>query len=135
MKAFLALFVAVILAGSASAQDLQRYKEFQAAVQPTDEQKKLILCEARIRENINPASLSFDIQNGLKDSVIVGAIFSVTFRDKGSDKDTTIEVYADCWDVPPLSAREGQVELYRGTEIRSLSPKVVLKEVRIRKIE
>jgi len=135
MKALLALFVAVVLAGSAMGQDLQRYKTFQAASQPTEEQKKLILYEARIPENVDPASLYFDIQNGLKDSVIVGAIFSVTFRDKGSEKDTTIEVYADCWDILPMSSREGRVEVYRGADIRTLSPKIALKEIRIRKIE
>lgn len=135
MKAFLALFVAVVLTGSAMGQDLQRYKAFLAASQPTEEQKKLILCDVRIPENVNPVGLSFDIQNGLKDSLIVGAIFSVTFRDKDSDKDTTIEVYADCWDILPMSSREGRVEVYRGAEIRTLSPKIALKEIRIRKIE
>lgn len=136
MKALLALFVAVIMAGSAwGDEDLQRYKAFQAASIATEEQKKLILCDARIPGSNSPPGLYFDMQNGLKDSVIVGAIFSVTFREKGSDKDTTIEVYADCWDVLPLSSREGRVELYRGSEISALSPKIALKEIRIRKIE
>jgi len=135
MKVLRALFVAVILTSSAIGQDLDRYKNFLSASAPTEEQKKLILCDARILENVNPASLSFDIQNGLKDSVIVGAIFAVTFREKGSDKDITIEVYADCWDVLPMSAREGSASLYRGSDMRELSPKVALKEIRIRKIE
>ena len=136
MKALLALFVAVIMAGSARGdEDLQRYKAFQAASIATDEQKKLILFEARIAESGSPPNLFFDVQNGLKDWVIVGAIFSVTFREKDSDKDTTFEVYADCWDIPPLSAKNNDEPIYRGSEIRALSPKIALKEVRVRKIE
>lgn len=111
-----------------------RYREFLASPQATAEELTKILFKAAFPKNYVPPRLLYEMQNTLKDSVLLGAIMTVTYADPETKKEQTIEVYVDLGDTMPLSATTGSVAVFQATEISKLSPKISLKEIRLRKI-
>lgn len=111
-----------------------RYREFLASPRAIEEELAKILFKASFQENHSGPYFRYELQNTLADSVLIGAILTVSYVDPDSKKEQTIEVYTDLWGTMPLSLKTGQVEVFRGAEIRKLSPKISLKEIRLRKI-
>lgn len=114
--------------------DEARYREFLASPRATEEQLARILFRASFPENYAAPRLRYEMQNTLKDSVLLGAIMSVTYLDPESKKERTIEVYVDLGDTMPLSATDGSVSVFQAAEIVKLNPKISLEEIRLRKI-
>ncbi len=136
---YLAAIAMTVVVSSAFAEVIvnpaeQRYKEFMAATPAAKEDGDKILFSAEIPSNMRPYGVSYEIQNGLSDSVIVGLVIAVTYKEEGSDKEHTIELYADCEDTLPLTSREGHVPFFQAERISKLSPKISVKEIRIRKV-
>ncbi len=114
--------------------DEAEYRKYLAATPATPEQMSQILSKISILTNYSPAQLSVEVQNGLADQIIVGAIATVTFTDPATGKEKTIEVFADLPDTLPLTASSSISRLFDGDEIAKLSPTLALKEIRLRKL-
>jgi len=114
--------------------DEAEYRAYLAATPATPEQMSQILSKISILTNYSPTLLSTEIQNGLADQIIVGALVSVTFTDPATGKEKTLEVFAELPEILPKTASSGSARLFDGQEIAKLSPTLTLKEVRLRKL-
>ncbi len=128
------LLVQPLLAEDAS-RDERRYAKFMAARAATPEQLEKIQFAADIPSSVSPIGVAFQVQNGLTDQVLVGMIITVTYLDPTTNTEKVVELYRDCADLVPLSALQGTVPLFKGADIVKSSPKVALKEARIRQIQ
>jgi hypothetical protein len=113
----------------------QRYKEFLAAIPLTKEEQAKILFAAEIPDNVSPAGVSYEILNGLTDSVVVGVVLSLSFKDEPAGKETTIDLYGDCGDILPLTSGREHLVFFQADRIAKLNPKISLKEIRVRKLK
>lgn len=114
--------------------DEAEYRKYLAATPATPEQMSKILSKVSILTNYSPMQLQTEVQNGLADQIIVGAIVAVTYADPATGKEKTIEVFANLAETLPLTASSCTSRLFDGKEIVKLSPTLTLKEVRLRKI-
>lgn len=114
--------------------DEAEYRKYLAGTPATPEQMSKILSKVSILTNYSPMQLQTEVQNGLADQIIVGAIVAVTYADPATGKEKTIEVFADFPEILPLTASSCTSRLFDGEEIVKLSPTLTLKEVRLRKI-
>lgn len=130
-----ALLLAPAVHAEDASRDERRYAKFMAAKPATPEQLEKIQFAAEIPTNVSPFSVAFQIQNGLTEQVLVGMILTVTYHDPATNTEKVVELYQDCRDLVPLSSMSGQIPLFKGAEVVKLSPKIALKEVRIRQIQ
>lgn len=114
--------------------DEAEYRKYLAATPATPEQMSQILSKISISTNSSPVFLYTEIQNGLADQIVIGAVVSVTFTDPATGKEKTLEVFADIPEILPLASSIGSARLFDGEEIAKLSPTLTLKEVRLRKM-
>jgi len=110
------------------------YRRYLAATPATPEQMSQILSKISVATNISPVQLQTEIQNGLTDQIVVGAIVAVTFTDPATGKEKTLEVFAELPEILPLTSSIGTARLFDGQEMAKLSPTLTLKEVRLRKL-
>lgn len=126
----LILLVTTASSSAASGPEILRFRAFAEAEIATKEQSESVLFSAYMMG----CAISFEIQNQLPDSMIVGIIIRVSYKDPDSGKQQTLDVYADCQNTLPFSYYQGSVAFFHSTEIGKLNPSLSLKEIRIEKI-
>ncbi|GAT32138.1 hypothetical protein TSACC_2535 [Terrimicrobium sacchariphilum] len=114
--------------------DEDDYRRYLAATPATPEQMSKILSRMNILTNYFPVLLQTEVQNGLTDQIVVGAIVAVTYTDPATGKEKTLDVFAALPEILPLTASSCTSRLFDGEEIAKLSPTLTLKEVRLRKM-
>ena len=111
-----------------------RYQRFlSSGVLPKEEFTKLQI--AGTFRYSNSSVLTVEVQNGLRNSVIVGIIVAISYKDEITQKEKETNYFIDCGDALPLTARAIDISPFQGDELQKLKPSFLLKEVRVRKLK
>jgi len=113
----------------------KRFLAVMAAPSATKEQREKLMFSASIPSNYAEWGVSYELQNGLPDSVVAGIVMNIAYKDPESGEVKNIEVFSDCGDTLPFSVTGGHVGFFQAEKISKLSPTITLKDVKVRKLK